>query len=359
MIRNTDKTSYPKYAFNHTFPLGVSEDWLAHCMLPEGVHNRECDVSYLLLNANGQRADELFSPEAAQGNHEGSSQGDGFLYGVNVIRTKYDASVRRGAVLKSIAAFSPYHFIDTVQAVLDLALQRYLETADVFVIEDLFRNINSCDLSTMPLPNMNELSLMRRGVAFQPMGRKLEEHTPNAAAWTYKFTIDDPSSTAVPTTTTATSHDDATLNSTDLKTFSSTSASSSATDSDVSRPSLSLLSNTCSTDRPPSKISLYVPLYRSLDEFGDISVSTLVRTFREGTMQIFHGIFTKQRVLFVGYNHAAREVCQMVMSAVAMVAPPLSQVIRRAFPYANLTDLAFLEVCCDHNMLDIFLHLNV
>jgi hypothetical protein len=61
-------------------------------------------------------------------------------------------------------------------------------------------------------------------------------------------------------------------------------------------------------------------------------------------MRIFHAILTKQRVLFVGYNHAASEVAQTVLSAVAMVSPPLTSVIRRAFPYSNLSDLSFLEV---------------
>ena len=61
-------------------------------------------------------------------------------------------------------------------------------------------------------------------------------------------------------------------------------------------------------------------------------------------MRIYHAILTKQRVLFVGYNHAAGDLAQIVLSAVAMVAPPMTNVIRRTFPYANLSDLQFLEV---------------
>ena len=50
----------------------------------------------------------------------------------------------------------------------------------------------------------------------------------------------------------------------------------------------------------------------------------------------------KKRVLFVGYNHAARDVCRAVLSAVAMVAP-IPNIIHRTHPYANLTDLSFLD----------------
>lgn len=64
----------------------------------------------------------------------------------------------------------------------------------------------------------------------------------------------------------------------------------------------------------------------------------------EPVMRIYHAILTKQRVLFVGYNHAAGDLAQIVLSAVAMVAPPFVNIIRRAFPYANLSDLQFLEV---------------
>lgn len=91
-------------------------------------------------------------------------------------------------------------------------------------------------------------------------------------------------------------------------------------------------------------ITTSIPLYRTPDEVGDICVSNLLRVFGENTMRIFNAILSGQRVLFVGYNHAAKDVAQMVLSAVAMVAPPLTNVIRRVYAYANLTDLTFLQV---------------
>ena len=87
-----------------------------------------------------------------------------------------------------------------------------------------------------------------------------------------------------------------------------------------------------------------IPLYRTPDEVGDIYLTSLIKTFGESVMKIFHAIMMKQRVLFVGYNHAADEVAQYVLSSVAMVAPPMVNIIRRTFPYSNLSDLSFLEV---------------
>ncbi len=35
-----------------------------------------------------------------------------FLYGLNLVRNQRDETVRRGAVVKAIAVFSRYHFIE-------------------------------------------------------------------------------------------------------------------------------------------------------------------------------------------------------------------------------------------------------
>ena len=91
----------------------------------------------------------------------------------------------------------------------------------------------------------------------------------------------------------------------------------------------------------PSKLS--IPLYISSDQIGDINISRLVSVFRQDVMRIFTGILAGQRILFVGYGHAARDIAQMVMSAVAMISPALIGVTRRAYPYVTLSDLSFLD----------------
>jgi hypothetical protein len=35
-----------------------------------------------------------------------------FLYGLNIVRSQRDSSVRRGAVVKALALISPYHFVN-------------------------------------------------------------------------------------------------------------------------------------------------------------------------------------------------------------------------------------------------------
>jgi hypothetical protein len=96
-------------------------------MLPEGAHNREQDWTIMFLNRTKRVIDDV-SEQDTVGCPENSTQaawtGDRaeltteeeaenrFLYGLNLVRTKHDKTVRRGAVVKALAVFSRYHFID-------------------------------------------------------------------------------------------------------------------------------------------------------------------------------------------------------------------------------------------------------
>lgn len=45
-------------------------------------------------------------------------------------------------------------------------------------------------------------------------------------------------------------------------------------------------------------------------------------TFQSIT-SVYNAVLTGQRVLFVGYNHAAGDVCKIVLAACALVSPPV------------------------------------
>ena len=88
-------------------------------MLPEGSHNRDVDYTYILLNRNDTQIDEEFwtDPKTPVCNHENDTMkeicgNNKFLYGINLVKTKHDSTVRRGAVVKAICIFSRYHYVD-------------------------------------------------------------------------------------------------------------------------------------------------------------------------------------------------------------------------------------------------------
>lgn len=290
----------------HQYPeniVGVSEDWLAENMLPEGVHNRIEDSTYMILNRDKPRLDEEWLLNSSlttedSGSHEtnfGNRTSEVFRYGLNLVHTKHDVTVRRGAVVKAMAVFSSYSFVDSLREPLQIALEKYFKCPERKVLEDLYNSLNGCDLSSVPHPSVLEKSLMQWGRAANPYGACSLPHLPSS--WSHRLHV----------------------------------------------PRLACLTSSDGADSAPEKFFISIPLYRDLDRFGDVNICTLVRTFGDATMRIYSAILSRQRVIFVGYNHAARDVCCMVLSAAAAVSP-LPNVLRRTYPYANLTDLSFLEV---------------
>eukprot|EP01039_Chlorochromonas_danica_P004229 gene4229-4646_t len=286
----------------HQFPSpipGYKADWLAEHMLPEGAHNRMIDYTYIFIHRDGPILDDpnTSSPPSTIPSSSSSSlatppspsgrTGDiPFLYGINCVKTKHDSTVRRGAIVKSLCVFSQYSYIESLKQPLEKALEKYFQTPSLTVLEDLFHRLNETPMRDLPKPSMLELLLMRRGVVYDPLSPGPVDHQPQA--WS--------------------------------------------------------LSIAYPGDGDNREHLLTIPIYRTLDEVGNISLSNLVHVFGENVMRIYHAVLLKQRVLFVGYNHATEDIAQIVLSAVAMVSPPMSGVIKRTFPYATLSDLGFTEV---------------
>lgn len=108
---------------------GVTEDWLAEHMLPEGAHNRDEDATYIFLNRNKRRLGEEWhvnpSLIAVPSQDQQTSSTDMFRYGFNVVHTKHHASIRRGATIQAICIFSSYQFVDCLKGPLNTALECY------------------------------------------------------------------------------------------------------------------------------------------------------------------------------------------------------------------------------------------
>eukprot|EP00455_Lapot_gusevi_P001772 TRINITY_DN10680_c0_g1_i3.p1 TRINITY_DN10680_c0_g1~~TRINITY_DN10680_c0_g1_i3.p1 ORF type:complete len:458 (-),score=111.90 TRINITY_DN10680_c0_g1_i3:124-1497(-) len=93
-----------------------------------------------------------------------------------------------------------------------------------------------------------------------------------------------------------------------------------------------------------ARVSLRVPLILEPDEIDAVSVIGVVKKFSEHIMAIYNAILTEKRVLFVGHNQPAHDVCSLVLGACLLVCPPLQGTLQRAFPYATLTNMDFLQV---------------
>jgi hypothetical protein len=69
---------------------------LAELMLPDGAHLRENDWTLFFLNQRSQGRTEKDKP---------------LLFALNLVRTKHDATQRRGAKMMAMAVASRHHFI--------------------------------------------------------------------------------------------------------------------------------------------------------------------------------------------------------------------------------------------------------
>ena len=279
----------------------VSADWLAENMIPEGIHNREMDVTYIFLNRGGACFKRCESEEdvelQSQEKVENKESGDHFLYGINVVCTKHDSSVRRGAVVKSMAIFTKHHWVESIKWTLYKALELTFQDSSITVLEHLYNALNAIDLNSLPVPSRLEKQIMSiNAIDINELSRlanlkqcdKKEDAADNYLLqdWNQDFKIQ-------------------------------------------------LLDH---------QTTMAIPLYLSNDEVGDVNVARLVRTFGADTMILYNAIIRKQRIMFVGYGQAARDIAQMVFSTISLVTLVQPEVIKRTFPYATLTDLSFLEV---------------
>ena len=253
------------------------------------------------------------------------------------MRNKADSRVRRGAVVKAMAIFSRYQYCEVscnvilqiflvcsapppppaskfvaqvFRAPLVATLEEYYARPSVEVLQELFMALNAASLADCPRPNIVEQRIMHLGVCA-------------SAPWSTSRAVPPPKRPPISTSTPSSTLDYPLVDYTPGRWY--------------YRTDTALFSSPL--------VPLSLALHASPDDVGAANLSFLLRVFQQqGAMRIFHAVLTRKRVLFVGYDHAAGDVCQMVLSAVAMVAPPLCGVIRRAYPYVNLTDLSFLEV---------------
>ncbi|TDH72573.1 hypothetical protein CCR75_006109 [Bremia lactucae] len=284
---STLRGSYPT-RFAHYSP-----EFFADMMLPEGVHNREEDFTIFFLN----RQDALQPRNNDNNLHE--PQGkildktqdplQRFMYCLSVVRTTHDATARRGAKVTAVALCSSHKSCLALKEVLNMAVLKIVESesdeASEKVLQDLFAVVNAVDITGV------------RGLS-------------NIERRLMKCTIS--------------STERAVLSSKDTKNV---------------EKELFFRTQAKWEDR---SIPLQVKLCSTKDQHDNGMLIHLLRTFGEQTMVLFNAVLTGQRVILLGYNRPAGEVCNLVLATSSLVCPPLFGLLCRQFPYAHLTDLGFL-----------------
>ncbi|TFK49059.1 spindle pole body interacting protein [Heliocybe sulcata] len=146
-------------------PLGTDEGLLANLMLPDGAEKQLEDWTIFFLNQTPfNTIAPVLALEDENGDVGGVGDGDshtGLLYVLNLVRTKHDKTVRRGAVVKAMAICTRHPFIQIFKPVLLMALDDYFADPSQECLARLFDAVNSMDVSGAPTLSRYEKLVMR------------------------------------------------------------------------------------------------------------------------------------------------------------------------------------------------------
>ncbi|KAJ6594580.1 stabilization of polarity axis-domain-containing protein [Mycena capillaripes] len=168
-----------KYQFPQ--PLGVDESVLAMSMLPDGAETQLDDWTIFFLN---QTAFNTISPVLALDTPEvktapligepASTPNDkpDLLCVLNLVRTKHDPTLNRGAQVLALAICTRHPFIQIFKPVLLMALDDYFSDPSQDCLARLFDAVNSMDLSGAPMLTRNEKMVMRSSERKDIFGEK-------------------------------------------------------------------------------------------------------------------------------------------------------------------------------------------
>jgi hypothetical protein len=326
-------------------PTKIKENLLAESMLPEGAHLRESDwtVSFLtnammiqadtelrksLAKARAQ-AQKAFDPDGTPIPTElpGDStyvsevelQDQGYLVMLNLVRTKMDRSVKRGAIVKALAICTRHRFYNIFKPLLMLSLDQYFDATNIDdqrqILMNLYHTINNMPLHMMPLLSPLQQRLSRATRLRTAATPSANDYFNTHVTWASALPA---SASAAPSQTTSPTH----------------------TSSSPPNP------NPNPNPSPPgtATLPLRIPISMECDEVLEASVQTLVNRFQSRVMDIYGALLAEKRIIFLGFQQPASICCECVLSACLLISPPIQGTIHRAFPYANLVNMDFLQV---------------
>lgn len=184
----------------HQYPaaVGGDEHMLAELMLPDQAHVRSQDWTIFFLHKDpGQEEDENarrrrrrrrrralargevlepsdddspddgeweadeYDDESSEDEPDINPDGPPLVYVLNLVNTKQDNTVKRGAVVKAMAICTRHSFLHIYKPLLLLALEQYFASPTVETLAGLYDAVNSMDLSLMPKLNYLEKFILQ------------------------------------------------------------------------------------------------------------------------------------------------------------------------------------------------------
>ncbi|KAF2154801.1 spindle pole body interacting protein [Myriangium duriaei CBS 260.36] len=342
-------------------PIGGDENMLAELMLPDQAHMRTQDWTMFFLHKDNaedeevrreklekRKAERLERLKAKEGEDavdedEDDNDSDGSLededlrsvagpplvYVLNLVTTKQDNSVRRGAVCKAMAVCTRHPFLHIYKPLLLLALEEYFKNPVVETLSTLYDSLNAMDLSLMPrLSTMERLILQAsdvRDVYVERFEALHEQRGASGAELTHSPSTGRTRNGGLPRDT----HEFETV-----------------------------------LPYNGIPIPVKVPTALTAETVGDFSLVKLIQTFSQphatspepfktlhphlttsGALThpiivLLNALLTQKRIIFIGHNLPSSTVAETVLAACALASGGLLRgFVRHAFPYTDLTKI--------------------
>ncbi|KAF2643383.1 spindle pole body interacting protein [Massarina eburnea CBS 473.64] len=350
----------------HQYPGAISGDdtVLAELMLPDQAHVRSQDWTIFFLHKDTTAEDEEkearrelrrkrrrrkngeedsddttagadeddFSDDYTESEDEMDSDGPPLVYVLNLVNTKQDNTVKRGAIVKAMAICTRHSFLHIYKPLLLLALEEYFRTPELGTLETLYNALNAMDLSMLPKLSFLETFVLQASDAKDMFVEKFEQMIRQRK-------YEDAGRLSLPSTA-------------------SSASERRKQNYAVPRDTHEFESRVFYNGIP---VPIKVPAAQSPETVGDFSLIKLIQTFSNPhatqpqpfalhphlttsgaythpIIILVNALLTQKRIIFIGHNRPSGEVAEAVLAACALASGGMLRgFVRHAFPYTDLT----------------------
>jgi hypothetical protein len=359
----------------HQYPtaIGGDEHMLAELMLPDQTHLRSQDWTVFFLHKDQSTEDELQerrdrrrqrraekkdtraeaksdsdatadlpldndsddNTEDAESEDDAvkSTQGTPLVYVLNLVNTKHDVNVKRGAIVKAMAICTRHSFLHIYKPLLLLALEDYFRSPTIETLASLYESVNAMDLSLLPRLSFQERYILQASDVKDLFIEKFE-------AMVHRRVQEDKAKDK---------SDDKQLQ-------------------QLPRQRYGLPRDTHEYDTVVHynkiPVPIKIPTALSLETVGDFSLIKLIQTFStphsaspqpftqhhphlttsgpltHPIIVLLNALLSQKRIIFIGHNLPSSEVAEAVLAACSLASGGfLRGFTRHAFPYTDLTKI--------------------
>ncbi|KAJ4293266.1 hypothetical protein N0V90_008548 [Kalmusia sp. IMI 367209] len=345
-------------------PISGDETMLAELMLPDQAHVRSQDwtIFFLHKDTTGEEEEKEARRERRRkgkrkenGDVDGEDSTDGaeeadtlddeddytesenemdpdgppLVYVLNLVNTKQDNTVKRGAIVKAMAICTRHPFLHIYKPLLLLALEEYFRAPVMETLASLYNSLNAMDLSLLPKLSIYENFVLQASDAKDMFIEKFEQIIRQRKA-------EDAKRDSLPS------------ESSDLP------RKHYIPPRDTHEFESKVLYNGV-------PVPIKVPTALSPETVGDFSLIKLIQTFStphttqpqpfalhphlttsgaytHPIIVLVNALLTQKRIIFIGHNRPSGEVAEAVLAACALASGGMLRgFVRHAFPYTDLT----------------------